>query len=162
MAELQRVAVLFVGLSFEGIGTKATPTRKPGATIATDPPPPSADSRLGLSASTAPLTGGAKENVSVRGVVANGGDEKGQDRIGGEDCAGSIVPVRAEKAAKADGLSALSLELLQGSFSLLQSIVASHGGVIKELSVDDKGTVRHRRMKAHCCEKCVTGNINQS
>lgn len=36
-----------------------------------------------------------------------------------------------------------ALEVLQQSFSLLQSIVHAHGGVIKELSVDDKGTVRY-------------------
>ena len=47
----------------------------------------------------------------------------------------------ADMATTATASVALSLDLLQGSFSLLQSIVASHGGVIKELSVDDKGTV---------------------
>eukprot|EP00903_Cladosiphon_okamuranus_P010785 g10191.t1 len=139
LAELQRVAVLFVGLSFEDVGIKAAPARKPGAVIATDATPPSADSSLRLAALTAPVAGNAVEEVSGRGVGANVGDEIGQDIVG-EDCTSS-VPVGADKEVKVGGPAALSLELLQGSFSLLQSIVASHGGVIKELSVDDKGTV---------------------
>lgn len=151
LAELQRVAVLFVGLSFEGAGSKASATRRPGATSPTGcSPPPSASSRLGLGASTAPAAGGPVEDVSSGVVAANGGDDVGQDGVGGQDSEAPSMAVGAEKAAGAGGPAALSLELLQGSFSLLQSIVASHGGVIKELSVDDKGTVRGKRMNSGC------------
>lgn len=91
---------------------------------------------------------GAVEEGGGGGKAADGGHDVGQDRVGGEDCALSSVPVGGEKTTGPGGPAALSLDLLQGSFSLLQSIVASHGGVIKELSVDDKGTVRGRRMEA--------------
>lgn len=140
------MAVLFVGLSFEGVGSKSSPTRRPGATnAARDSPPPSA----GLATSAAPAASGLVEEVSSGGVVANGGNDVGQDGVSSKHSTAKRVPVGGETAAGAGGPAVLSLELLQGSFSLLQSIVASHEGVIKELSVDDKGTVRGHRMKTN-------------
>lgn len=146
------MAVLFVGLSFERVSSKPSATRRPAATsVAGGSPPPSTDSRLGLATSTVFAAGGPVKEVCGGGVAANGGGDGVQDGIVGcHDSTAPIVPVGGEKTTGAGGPAALSLELLQGSFSLLQSIVASHGGVIKELSVDDKGTVRGHKKKANC------------
>lgn len=58
---------------------------------------------------------------------------------GSEGAAAAQLPTVGSDAAGS------ALAVLQQSFSLLQSVVHAHGGVIKELSVDDKGTVRCRR-----------------
>lgn len=148
LAELQRVAVLFVGLSFEGVGSSISkspitpqPTGTPGRIPrdSTRPSPGGSSIALpagpGLGAAAAAAADGSNPMEAGHGragVAGYGAGPKESDRGKGS----------AAMAETARGPAVLSLELLQGSFSLLQSIVASHGGVIKELSVDDKGTVR--------------------
>lgn len=94
LAEIQKVSVLFIGLSFEGDGVKA-PSMKAWV-----------NGNSGLSESSNERNRGAD---TVEGVVSTESVEK--------------------------------LSILQASFSLMQIVVARHQGVIKELSVDDKGTV---------------------
>ncbi|CAN0040354.1 unnamed protein product, partial [Ectocarpus fasciculatus] len=119
LAELQRVAVLFVGLSFEGVDnsvSKAPKTPQPTRTTGRIPKD-----------STLPAPGGESIDLPAGAGLRAAASEAADDS--------------SPMGKAGDGPAVLSLELLQGSFSLLQSIVASHGGVIKELSVDDKGTV---------------------
>lgn len=123
LAELQRVAVLFVGLSFEGVGNRGTEG---------DHPRPSASTRwpgAGISSSSSVrlVKNNGKMEVKRAGTIVHQRDDDGQ-----------FAPVKREVTDMADS----ALGFLQASFALLQSIVAGHGGVIKELSVDDKGTVR--------------------
>lgn len=94
LAEIQKVSVLFIGLSFEGDGVKAPPME---AWV---------NGNSGLSQSTNERNRGAD---TVEGVVSAKSVEK--------------------------------LSILQASFALMQIVVSRHQGVIKELSVDDKGTV---------------------
>ncbi|CAM9208125.1 unnamed protein product [Choristocarpus tenellus] len=125
LAELQRVAVMFVGMSFEG---------------------PTSESPL------LPWTGSGQGSMGM-GPVEEGngpGPILGQ---GLEKWPGDVQRVvegqghgeeQGEQERRGQGLSAyqgLDLSLLQDSFAFLQSIVAGHEGVIKELSVDDKGMV---------------------
>ncbi|CAN0150987.1 unnamed protein product, partial [Ectocarpus sp. 8 AP-2014] len=147
LAELQRVAVLFVGLSFEGVGSSISKSPKtPQATgnpgriprDSTRPSPGESSIALpagpGLGAAAAAAADGSnlmEAGHGRAGAAGNGAGPKESDRGKGS---AAVAETASEPAV-------LSLELLQGSFSLLQSIVASHGGVIKELSVDDKGTV---------------------
>ncbi|CAN0120172.1 unnamed protein product [Ectocarpus sp. 4 AP-2014] len=147
LAELQRVAVLFVGLSFEGVGSSISkspktpqPTGTPGRIPRDSTRPSSGGSSIALSAG--PGSGAAAA------AAADGSSpmEAGHGRAGATGYAAGPTESDRGKGSAAVAETAsrpalLSLELLQGSFSLLQSIVASHGGVIKELSVDDKGTV---------------------
>lgn len=172
------MAVLFVGLSFEGVGSRASAARKPRQTNATgdSPRPPSAGSRLGVATPMVPAAGRPVEEISGGRVAASGEAGEAQGGAGGGQGAARCLPVGGEKAAGegepgAGEPAALSLELLQGSFSLLQSIVASHGGVIKELSVDDKGTVRGRpqdrkqsgcrSLIIHYFHRCTEYGLNQ-
>ncbi|CAM9354995.1 unnamed protein product, partial [Sphacelaria rigidula] len=105
LAELQRVAVLFVGLCFERLGIKT----------------PSAAGTRGRKTLDTP-------DCSINSISRN--------RLRGGDTA-QLPTVGAGRGDRAES----ALAVLQESFSLLQSIVHAHGGVIKELSVDDKGTV---------------------
>ncbi|CAM9560871.1 unnamed protein product, partial [Ectocarpus sp. 13 AM-2016] len=147
LAELQRVAVLFVGLSFEGVGSSISkspktpqPTGNPGRIPrdSTRPSPGGGSIALpagpGLGAAAAAAADGSSPMEASHGRTGAAGYGAGPK----ESDHGEVSAAVAETAS---GPAVLSLELLQGSFALLQSIVASHGGVIKELSVDDKGTV---------------------
>lgn len=192
------MAVLFVGLSFEGVGgsstnaSTSTSTSKKSSNTPTassenstpttpgrirdergsTPPDPVCPSSASTPAGLAPTGAVSNATVVAAPLLVPAGDgstdgsaSKGADlaaaaaaacgvrqmEAGGSEggVTGAASPMGGQKAAraaeaggKAGEPSVVSLELLQGSFSLLQSIVASHGGVIKELSVDDKGTVR--------------------
>lgn len=144
------MAVLFVGLSFEGVDSsisKAPKTPQPGRTpgrIPGDSTRPAPGGRSITLPAGAGLGAAAAADDSSPMGEASDGPAAGYDAGPKESGHGKGSAAAAEKAG---GPAVLSLELLQGSFSLLQSIVASHGGVIKELSVDDKGTVRTSRTR---------------
>lgn len=110
LAELQRVAVLFVGLCFGGVGIQT------------------------------PSAAGARGRKSLDPSTAIGPTIGQGDR----EAEGGLSLIEHDEAGSA-------LAVLQGSFELLQSIVSGHGGVIKELSVDDKGTVRKKNSVSFLC-----------
>lgn len=133
LAELQRVAVLFVGLCFETVGAVA--------------------SSANATADCSGINGGGSKLRPLPAVAggSNSGSRPGNSSGHAGSPMGGKAGGRGEEGGEGEGGSggcaAQALGLLQGSFSLLQRIVAGHGGVIKELSVDDKGTVRHTHIK---------------
>lgn len=139
LAEIQRVAVLFVGLSFngQGIQTPSAPStskggNNPGRKVLNPSSLRTADSQpepeATVSAASKSLMAGLYLSGSSRGGAAIARRSlEAQDSL--------------EDREDDDEAARSALELLQGSFGLLQDIVAGHGGLIKELSVDDKGTV---------------------
>lgn len=151
LAELQRVAVLFVGLSFDRVGVPPSKADNPGAAAGSTPAAAVTSKFSGLGISRISTSGVEKEAGEGAGVgggtVVGGGllgaadkDRGKEEGRGGRNVHGAAQLPPVDRSATDEAVSALSL--LQGSFLLLQSIVAGHGGVIKELSVDDKGTVR--------------------
>lgn len=137
LAEIQRVSVLFVGLSFRSRGIQTTPSA----------PAPSADGKesSGRKVLKAEALKSSPAATEAAAHEPDGKQLRFEEKLEVRD-ARSRSPLSIATALDAgEGKEAKSaLDLLQGSFSLLQTIVGSHGGIIKELSVDDKGTVRMR------------------
>lgn len=131
LAEIQRVAVLFIGLSFDGRGIQTPSAPAPSSSLHGGKP-----GRKTLSPPTLEANG---QKSSVAEVLLSGHGQR-QPTATGEGY-GKQEDKEARSPMDGSDEARSALELLQSSFALLQDIVAGHHGLIKELSVDDKGTV---------------------
>ena len=88
------------------------------------------------------------EEVEPRG--GSGQSQSANQRVGKR---GELLPPSVGETETTE--SGAQLRILQASFSLMQAVVASHEGIIKELSVDDKGTVRIRWLMMPLGRQCA-------